>query len=162
MPAKRQYLLIDGYNIIHSWPDLREIFLRDIDAAAGRLVEMLAVLHDADTMEVTIVFDGRGDRLQLNIEDCPTMPCVIYTPTGTTADAIIEQIVSKAPDATAFTVASRDNALCMSVYSRGALVMTPDELLNWTTRERRSIASSTAKNKNENARNFGNKLFGGI
>lgn len=160
MPAKRQYLLVDGYNVAHSWPDIRKMLERDVDSAAALLVERLAVLHDAEACEVTIVFDGRGERVELQRHGGANAPCVIYAPAGVSADAIIEQIVNRAPDADDFTVASRDNALCLSVFSCGAHTITPDELLDRVRRERNALGKALRERTRETDRNFGNRLFG--
>jgi len=86
---------------------------RDLDSAAAIMTGILAILHDPEKCEVTVVFDGRGDRVEIQQEREGAIPCVIYAPVGKTADAIIEEILNRAPDAEAFTVATRDNALTL-------------------------------------------------
>jgi predicted RNA-binding protein with PIN domain len=129
-----------------------------VDSAALFLTERLAVLHDVDSCEVTIVFDGKGERVELLRHGGEAAPCVIYAPAGVSADAIIEQIVSRAPDADDFTVASRDNALCLSVYARGAHVISPDELLDMVKREQRAMGKDLRWRKQQSDRDFGNRM----
>ena len=159
MPTRRQYLLIDGYNVAHAWPDVLKVMERDIDTAASMLAGIVAVLHDPEKCEVTVVFDGRSDRVDIQRSAKMVAPCVIYAPAGKTADAIIEQIVANAPDAEAFTVATRDNALSLSVYSRNAHVITPDELLEWVRREHKEVERTILKRARATDAGFGNKLF---
>lgn len=161
MPASRQYLLVDGYNVAHCWPDVSPVIARDIDAAAAILVERLTPLHDPDQCEVTIVFDGRGSVAE-TVREAPSLPCVIYSPSGTSADAIIEQIVARAPDPNAFTVVSRDNALCLSVYAGGANVISPDDLLERLHRESSDAARRIAGNNQTGSHHFGSHPFDGL
>jgi predicted RNA-binding protein with PIN domain len=159
MPAKRQYLLVDGYNVVHSWPETRALLPLDLDAAAELLVERLALLHDPQHCEVTIVFDGQRDNTEIVSDGRGSVPGVIYAKAGKSADAVIEEIVAKAQDADAFTVVSRDNALGNSAFSSGAQVIGPDALLDWVTREKRKLAADAARRKHQADQSFGNKLF---
>ena len=159
MPAKKQYLLVDGYNVIHVWPETRALLSRDIDAAAEFLVERLAILHEPGHFEVTVVFDGSRPFTEIAGDGRGSVPGVIYAKQGRSADAVIEEIVARAPDASAFTVVSHDNALGISAFSTGAQVMSPEALLVLVNRERRDLSSAASKRKNRSNREFGNHLF---
>ena len=159
MPARKQYLLVDGYNVVHSWPETRAMLPRDIDAAAELLVERLAVLHDPETFEVTVVFDGQREINEIAHDGRGSHPGVIYAKFGKSADAVIEEIVARAPDASAFTVVSRDNALGVSTFSSGAQVIGPDALLGMVTREKRKLSGSVEARRQRESRNFGNRIF---
>lgn len=158
MPTPRQYLLVDGYNIAHAWPQVRRLLSRDIDAAAAFLTEKLAVLHDPESCEVTIVFDGSGERVE-SVSGGGSLPFVIYAHRGLTADAVIEQIVEKAPDAKLFTIATRDNAIVLSAHTRGATVIGPDALADWAERQRAQVERTVVRKVKSNG-SFGNRLFG--
>jgi len=158
MLTPRQYLLVDGYNIVHSWPQTRGLLSRDVDAAAALLVEKLAVLHDPESCEVTIVFDGREERAE-SVSGGGALPFVIYAHKGLTADAVIERIVEKAPDAKLFTIATRDNAIVLSAHTRGATVIGPDALADWADRQRAQVERTVGR-KVKSGGNFGNRIFG--
>ena len=55
-------ILIDGYSLLHYWPELAEGAPRHSEAARDALVEMLTQYQDACGTPVTIFFDGRGAR----------------------------------------------------------------------------------------------------
>jgi len=158
MPTHRQYLLVDGYNIVHAWPETRRLLPHDVDAAAALLVERLAVLHDGTSCEVTIVFDGRGERAE-SVSGGGALPFVIYAQEGRTADAVIEQIVARAPDAKHFTIATRDNAITLSVHTRGATVIGPDALADWVDRQKAQVERTVVRKLRSDGK-FGNRLFG--
>ncbi|MBN1403489.1 MAG: NYN domain-containing protein [Opitutales bacterium] len=159
MAQQKQYILVDGYNVTHSWPQLKRMMGHDIDAAASLLVERLSVLHDAVSCEVTVVFDGKSDAVETMYPAGDKAPCVIYSPSGTSADAIIEQIVNNAPDGDAFTVVSKDNALCLSVFARGAHVISPETLLERVRKERDLMSKTLLAQRKKHNSDFGNKLF---
>ena len=51
-------LLVDGYNIIGAWPELRELKERDLAAARDRLIEQMAEYQAFTGSRVIIVFDA--------------------------------------------------------------------------------------------------------
>lgn len=155
---QRDYLLVDGYNVVHAWPRMQKLMARNPDAAAARLVETLRVLHD-DMLEVTVVFDGRGSRVERSATHNPGELCVLYSAAGSSADAVIEQIVCRAPKADLFTVASRDNMVRETVSALGARAITPEDLADWVDRRERQLARAVAAHNQKQARDFGNRLF---
>lgn len=88
----RKVLLVDGYNIIGDWPELRELQLTDLEGARDQLIEKMAEYQAFTGIEVTVIFDahmvsGLGKKFQnyaLNI---------IYTKEKETADERIEKMV---------------------------------------------------------------------
>jgi hypothetical protein len=146
--------------VAHAWPTLAPLVRRDPDMAAGRLAERLRVLHDAEGYEVTVIFDGRGAKMETAPTQNPGELCVLYSPTGSSADALIEQIVYRAPDATLFTVASRDNMIRAAVMASGARTITPDELLEWVQKAERRQSQALRERTRKHDRGFGNRLFG--
>ncbi len=58
-------MLIDGYNLIHKWPELRRDMRRGGEVARARPAEAIRVIHDFDGVRTTIVFDGRGEQVEI-------------------------------------------------------------------------------------------------
>lgn len=154
----KPHLLIDGYNVVHAWPWLRAQIPRGIDTAAALLVERVRILHDSGEVFATVVFDGRGQRLESvgkrkgDIE-------VLYAPSGSSADAIIEQVVLRAPDPSNFIVASRDNMVRETVFIQGARTITPEELEDWIEKLERRQTKELRERSDKTDRRFGNRLF---
>jgi predicted RNA-binding protein with PIN domain len=130
---------------------------RDVDAAAQILVERLTLLHDPEHLEVTIVFDGRGGVMQKTYDPI-RLPCVLYSPSGVSADALIEQMLSRAPRPDDFTVATRDNAIALSAHAARAHVITPADLAEWVKREH-TAATRNIGRIHKGGGDFGNRLF---
>ena len=83
-------ILIDGYSLLHSWPELAEGAPRHSEAARDALVEMLQQYQDACGTPVTIFFDGRGARRKPKNESTNAVE-VLFSSSGQTADDLIER-----------------------------------------------------------------------
>lgn len=84
-------ILIDGYSLLHSWPELAEGAARHSERARDALVDILQQYQDACGTPVTIFFDGQGrartqarGRSKHEIE-------VLFSKSGQTADDLIER-----------------------------------------------------------------------
>lgn len=118
--SKEQYLLVDGYNIIFAWEELKELADINLDSARTRLMDMLCNYQGYKKMELILVFDaykvsgGQGSILQYhNIH-------VIYTKEAETADQYIEKVVHEIGHKYDVTVATSDNLEQMIIYGSGA------------------------------------------
>lgn len=84
-------ILVDGYSLLHAWPELAPDKPRYSAAARDELIHQLTLYRDAAGTPVTIVFDGAGsDRRLSTVESTPEME-IIYSRAGQTADDIIER-----------------------------------------------------------------------
>ena len=133
MEAPR-HLLVDGSNVLHAWPELRVLLKRDRGAARARLSQALGVLHDAEQVRVSLVFDGRGPELVAEQPLGPATFVHLYTPSGQTADDVIEQLVGQARDPGRCIVATDDRAERQTIEALGAAGMSAADLLAWIER----------------------------
>jgi uncharacterized protein len=142
------HLLVDGSNVMHAWPDTRALARRDREAARTLLVRRLAPLHDGAGWRVTVVFDARGETMQIEPVGGASDFACIYTPAGATADDVIEQLVAKAADPSTCLVATADQAERNTVEAAGAAWCSPDELArritSQDTRDQRAITTQNA------------------
>ena len=84
-------ILIDGYSLLHSWPELAEGSPRHSEAARDALIEMLTQYQDASGTPVTVFFDGRGRRKTKPKNTAGKSVEVLYSNSGQTADDLIER-----------------------------------------------------------------------
>lgn len=128
MPAPLTYLLIDGHNVIHAWPEL----LREHRVAARRhlarieLLKRLRNLQDMTGTQVVVVFDGA--KQGTNEEREPEGLQIIYADSGTTADTIIERLVARYAADRPMRVASADGMVRETILSLGADWISPESL----------------------------------
>lgn len=89
--ALPEYLLVDGYNIIFAWDELKELAKVNIDAAREALIEILSNYQGYRKCELIAVFDAykvKGGRRHVEKHDNIT---VVYTGESETADTYIER-----------------------------------------------------------------------
>lgn len=146
-----KYLLIDGSNILHAWPELRLLLRRERDVAREKLLQMVRVIHDAEQVRLTLVFDGRGSELAIEHPGDLKTFSLVFTPAGMTADDAIEQLVGKAADPAACIVATDDRAERQTIEATGAASISAEELLGWVTRteQRQQTQLASQRGKNE-------------
>ncbi len=125
--AKKDYLIVDGYNMIFSWEELRESG-RDLDAARLRLMEMLSNYRAFKGSELVLVFDaykvrgGGGERFDHHGIH------VLYTREGETGDMYIERLASEIGKNYNVRVASSDSLIQLSALRSGLLRISAAEL----------------------------------
>ncbi len=127
---KPDYLLVDGYNIIHAWKSLSDMAQSGhMDAARQTLMNRLSGFRVSDERELILVFDAyrvqgeaqRVDRFQ-NIS-------VVYTKEAETADAYIEKVSYEIGKKHRVTVATGDSVIQLIALGHGALRISPAMLL---------------------------------
>ena len=84
-------ILVDGYSLLHGWPELAEGRPRHSEAARDALVEILTQYQDANGTPVTIFFDGRGARRTKPKNTSGQSVEVLFSNAGQTADDLIER-----------------------------------------------------------------------
>lgn len=121
-------LVVDGYNIIGAWDELKRLKLKDIGQARDRLVELLADYKAYTGMRVIVVFDAyyvKGIESKLNDYEVE----IIYTKENETADECIERIVKELKNViNQVYVATSDYAEQRTIFGRGALRKSAREL----------------------------------
>ena len=106
--GRQEYLLVDGYNIIFSWKELRELSEKDIGAARGKLADILSNYQGYRKCTLILVYDA------YKVEGNPGEVMkyhniyIVYTKEAETADQYIEKTVRRIAKDAAVTVATSD------------------------------------------------------
>ncbi len=123
-----EVLLVDGYNIIFAWEDLKELSKVNIEGARGKLMDVLCNFQGYKKNIVILVFDGykvpgnMGEVLKYhNIH-------VVYTKEAETADQYIEKTVQDIGKKYHVTVATSDHLEQMIILGQGAHRISAKEL----------------------------------
>lgn len=139
---KKDFLLVDGYNIIHAWPELRELAGINLDSAREELCGMLADYQGYRGMTLIVVFDAykvRGGREKVltyhNIY-------VVYTKEAETADAYIEKTVHEIGRRHNVTVATSDGLEQIIVFGEGAVRMSANDLLQDLLETKKTVSTA--------------------
>lgn len=149
-----KHLLIDGSNILHAWTSLRVLLKSDRDVARAKLSQMVSVIHDEEQVRLTLVFDGRGEEITVEYPGTQKTFAHIYTPAGTTADDVIEQLVGQAAEPANCCVATNDRAERQTIEATGASGISAEDLAAWVQRAELRQQSRVAGLKRDNERTW--------
>lgn len=152
-------LLVDGYNIIGAWPELKSLRDRDLEAARHQLVEVLINYTASQGYEAKVVFDA---HLQATPKLCETPTkhlSVYYTAYGETADTFIEKFCAHnfrrgRIAGQRLIVATSDRAQQLTVSGYGAEWRSAQQLEN-DLRLAKHHTKRHSKNKTRSNRRFG-------
>ena len=125
---KKSYLLVDGYNIIFAWDELKELSQINLDSARLLLMDILSNYQGYKGMNLILVFDAyRVKRGQRKIERYHNI-YVVYTEEAETADKYIEKTVHDMDKKHDVTVATSDGLEQIIVFGEGAARLSAREL----------------------------------
>lgn len=125
---KDKYLLVDGYNIIFAWQELKELAMQTIDGARGRLLDILSNYQGIKRCELIVVFDAY--RVQGHAEECVRYHNirVVYTKEAETADRYIEKFAHINRERYDVTVATSDNLEQIIIRGQGCGLLSARDL----------------------------------
>lgn len=123
-----EILLVDGYNIIHAWDELKELFQVNADGARNKLMDILCNYQGYKNQLLIVVFDGY--KVPGNPGEVTKYHniYVVYTKEAETADQYIEKTVPKISKKYHVTVATSDALEQMIIIGQGALRISSKEL----------------------------------
>lgn len=126
---KEEYLLVDGYNIIFSWPNLKDLAAANMDAARGRLMDILCNYQGISKCNLILVFDAyRVEGHTTEILDYHNIH-VVYTREAETADQYIEKFAHRHGRTYDVTVATSDGLEQIIIRSQGCRLLSANDLL---------------------------------
>lgn len=125
---KKEYLLVDGYNIIHAWPELKDLANVNMDGARMKLIETLSNYQGFRKCQIIVVFDAY--RVQRHAEEAIDFNNIhiIYTREAQTADQYIERFSHDNNKKYAITVATSDGLEQLIVRGAGCSLLSANEL----------------------------------
>ena len=123
-------VIVDGYNVIHAWPQLKRLLGEaSLEAARDTLVERLSVFGMVAGADVTVVFDAHHSTSRTNSEQLVDGVHVVFTRKGHSADHVIERIAYDASQTgDVITVATSDRFQRDMVRGMGGAVISAVEL----------------------------------
>ncbi|MBC8061810.1 MAG: NYN domain-containing protein [Clostridiaceae bacterium] len=114
-------VFVDGYNVINSWPGLRDIIEYNLEAARQKLIDILQNYAVYKGYKVFIVFDAHMKKGSLGNKEFFSGVVVIYTKEGETADSYIEKAVNDIGRTTEVCVVTSDSLEQQLIFQRGAI-----------------------------------------
>jgi predicted RNA-binding protein with PIN domain len=141
-------IFVDGYNVINSWPNLKQKKDVSFEGARQTLVDKLHNYGVFKDCKIVLVFDAykvvgsleKKDIVNKNIS-------VVFTKDGETADIYIEKKVNTLGRKHEIVVVTSDKLEQQTIFQRGAVRMSSLEFYNEIAKVEKSIQIKSDKNK---------------
>lgn len=125
---RKEYLLVDGYNIIFAWEELHELAKINIDGARGRLMDILSNYQGIRKCTLILVFDAyKVEGFPGEIQQYHNIH-VVYTKEAETADQYIEKVAHEIGRKYEVTVATSDGTEQVIIRGQGCHLLSAKEL----------------------------------
>lgn len=138
----REFLLVDGYNVIFAWSKLKKIVEEEnLEGARDKLLEIMSNYQGYKKIEVIVVFDAhkvKGIRKVYRYNNIN----VVYTKEIETADHYIEKVVHEIGQDYRVRVATSDNLEQIIILGKGATRISSRELLEEVNNMKKSIRTN--------------------
>lgn len=147
---REEYLLVDGYNVIFAWEDLRELAGINLDGARGKLLDILCNYQAVKKCSLIVVFDAyrlKGHPVEIfdhyNIH-------VVYTKEAETADRFIEKFAHDNKKKYDITVATSDGVEQIIIRGQGCRLLSAKDLQEDVNRSAGILQEEYLQSKSSN------------
>lgn len=137
--VREEYLLVDGYNVIFAWEDLKDLAQVSIDGARGKLIDVLCDYQGMKKCNLIVVFDAyrvQGHKTEIstyhNIH-------VVFTKEAETADQYIEKFAHENGKKYNVTVATSDGLEQIIIRGQGCRLLSARELKDEIERTKKTL-----------------------
>lgn len=137
--SPKEYLFVDGYNIINAWDDLKAKQSISLEEARDELLEILADYHHYSRIEIIVVFDAHLVKGNSGKSFSYKGIKVVFTKESETADHFIERTLDSLGRIKRIRVATSDWLEQQMVLSRGGVRISARELEIEIFNERRMV-----------------------
>ncbi len=124
---RKDYLIVDGYNIIYAIESLASLAKENVESARQRLLEMLINYRAYKGNEVCLVFDGYNRKDNPGAKSDEHGVRVVYTKEGQSADNYIETLVHEIGKNYSVRVATSDGLIQLAALRSGVIRMSARE-----------------------------------
>jgi predicted RNA-binding protein with PIN domain len=121
------WIIVDGYNVIRQWPELRMLDRADLQSGREGLLRELQSYRRDRGHRITVVFDGREQGGFSESGGAVAGIGVLYSKRGETADAVIARLVAEGGEGA--VVVSSDREVAEAARRRGAAWLSATEFM---------------------------------
>ena len=143
---KKERLIVDGYNVIFAWEELKELAMDNLDLARRKLIDILANYQGFTKSEVVIVFDGYKVAGSPGSRQSQGAVHIAYTKENETADMFIERLANDIGKNESVRVVTSDALIRLSALRSGVLRTSSREFKNevdWVLEQIRDIVKKS-------------------
>ena len=148
-PVRDEYLLVDGYNIIFAWDELKELAQINIDSARDKLLDILCNYQGFCRCGMIAVFDAyRVQGHATEVLDYHNIH-VVFTKEAETADQYIEKFAHENNKKYKITVATSDHLEQIIIRGQGCALLSARELQEEIARAEEALRQEYGSGKIE-------------
>lgn len=150
MDRETEFLLVDGYNIIFAWDELKELASENIEAARVALIDILSNYQGFQKCPLIVVFDAYKVKQNPGSVEKRGDLYIVYTKEAETADAYIEKTTYELGKKHRVRVATSDRLEQMIILGHGAVRLSAREFHDEVERVEGRIAALIQANNRTN------------
>ncbi|MCR8745937.1 NYN domain-containing protein [Romboutsia lituseburensis] len=150
----KSYLIVDGYNIINAWDDLKHIAKNDLEGAREKLIDLIIEYAEFTGRKAIIVFDAYNIKNSKETVENRKYIQVVYTKEHQTADSYIEKFITSLSKYDDVKVATNDYAEQQIVLGKGAARISSRELKLDLEHAKKSMKEKNSSNQKKIQRNW--------
>lgn len=143
----KEFLLVDGYNIIFAWDELVEIAKVNIDSARAKLIDIMCNYQGYKNTNLILVFDAYKVKGNIGSVQVYNNINVVYTKEAETADQYIQRTVHEIKGKYNIVVATSDGPEQMIIFGQGARRMSAREFYLEVMRVNEQIRNELFENQ---------------
>ena len=143
---KKEYIIVDGYNLIFAWEGLAALAKENFDAARHILTDILCNYRGYTKCELVLVFDGYKVKGNTGEKSDYNGIHLVYTKENETGDMYIEKLVEEVGKNYSVRVVTSDNLIQVSALRAGVLRMPAREFIKEIERVNDQIKEIIAEN----------------
>ena len=143
---KKEYIIVDGYNLIFAWEGLAALAKENFDAARHILTDILCNYRGYTKCELVLVFDGYKVKGNAGEKSDYNGIHLVYTKENETGDMYIEKLVEEVGKNYSVRVVTSDNLIQVSALRAGVLRMPAREFIKEIERVNDQIKEIISEN----------------
>ena len=128
--SKEVIYFIDGYNLMHSVDEIKEIALSDLISARDKVIDIVSDYQGYVGKQCVLVFDAYNNNIPVPVMTKQYNIAIVYTQAGQTADTYIEQKTRELGEGYKIFVVTSDNLEQLKVFSASCLRLSSREFLH--------------------------------
>ncbi len=149
LPNKKEYIIVDGYNLMFAWEGLAGLAKENFDAARHILTDILCNYRGYTKCELVLVFDGYKVKGNAGEKSDYKGIHLVYTKEDETGDMYIEKLVEEVGKNYSVKVVTSDNLIQVSALRAGVLRVPAREFIKEIERVNAQIKEILAENSSK-------------
>lgn len=126
----KEYLILDGYNVINLWPELKFLMDESLETARNGLIELMAEYKAFRGIDIIIVFDAHLVKGNIGAGEKVKGVDVVYTKECETADCYIERLTIELSKKGKVAVVTNDRVEQQMILGSGAIRIPVREMIS--------------------------------